>query len=303
MQVQRGSAPTHYSGPAYNAQPQPYQPPMQTQVNYQPVPPVEPMRRYNIDPQQQQTPMQYQTDPIIYQQGFPSQQPRQQPSSYAPRPMPESSPMVDQSFAPPQSQPIVYQQQQQPNYGGQQPYGGQIGAAPMTLNQPASGRTRQGSGSRVPMLRLAGSTAFGGLPVSPSPHKIPTGRRRWTMDQLRQTDGIVPLQSGTNQFASQKGMTAMGMTRNTKLKIEENDPNIRPAGDVLPDVDPNYRIGRFTVGQLRASDGIIPSQYGTNQFASQKGTTGFGTPRDVSGKHLHRFWDEEVDYGDDYYVY
>lgn len=31
--------------------------------------------------------------------------------------------------------------------------------------------------------------------------------RKWTLDQLRQTDGIIPLQSGTNQFASQRGMT------------------------------------------------------------------------------------------------
>jgi len=49
---------------------------------------------------------------------------------------------------------------------------------------------------------------------------------------------------------------------------------------------------RFTVGQLRQSDGIIPLQYGTNRFASQKNMTGFGTPRDVNGKHLHRVWDD-----------
>jgi len=49
---------------------------------------------------------------------------------------------------------------------------------------------------------------------------------------------------------------------------------------------------RFTIGQLRQSDGIIPLQYGTNRFASQKQMTGFGTPRDVNGKHLHRIWDD-----------
>lgn len=49
---------------------------------------------------------------------------------------------------------------------------------------------------------------------------------------------------------------------------------------------------RFSVGQLRQSDGIIPLQYGTNRFASQKGMTGFGSPRDVNGKHLHRVWDD-----------
>jgi len=49
---------------------------------------------------------------------------------------------------------------------------------------------------------------------------------------------------------------------------------------------------RFNIGQLRQSDGIIPLQYGTNRFASQKGMTGFGSPRDVNGKHLHRVWDD-----------
>jgi len=49
---------------------------------------------------------------------------------------------------------------------------------------------------------------------------------------------------------------------------------------------------RFSIGQLRQSDGIIPLQYGTNRFASQKLMTGFGTPRDVNGKHLHRIWDD-----------
>lgn len=49
---------------------------------------------------------------------------------------------------------------------------------------------------------------------------------------------------------------------------------------------------RFNMSQLRQSDGIIPLQYGTNRFASQKGMTGFGSPRDVNGKHLHRVWDD-----------
>ena len=31
-----------------------------------------------------------------------------------------------------------------------------------------------------------------------------TRNGRWTLAQLRQTDGIVPLQSGTNKFDSQK---------------------------------------------------------------------------------------------------
>uniref|UniRef100_A0A1I8AHJ0 Calponin-homology (CH) domain-containing protein n=1 Tax=Steinernema glaseri TaxID=37863 RepID=A0A1I8AHJ0_9BILA len=53
------------------------------------------------------------------------------------------------------------------------------------------------------------------------------------------------------------------------------------------------RNGKFTLGQLRQTDGIVPLQSGTNQFDSQKGMTGFGTPRDVKGKHLKRIWELE----------
>jgi hypothetical protein len=56
--------------------------------------------------------------------------------------------------------------------------------------------------------------------------------------------------------------------------------------------DHSQHRSRFSIGQLRQSDGIIPLQYGTNRFASQKKMTGFGTPRDVNGKHLHRIWDD-----------
>jgi len=56
--------------------------------------------------------------------------------------------------------------------------------------------------------------------------------------------------------------------------------------------DGGQHRSRFSIGQLRQSDGIIPLQYGTNRFASQKLMTGFGTPRDVNGKHLHRIWDD-----------
>jgi len=48
---------------------------------------------------------------------------------------------------------------------------------------------------------------------------------------------------------------------------------------------------QWDMDKLRETDGMIPLQYGTNQYASQKRMTGFGTPRDVAGKHLHRFWD------------
>ncbi|VDM16361.1 unnamed protein product, partial [Wuchereria bancrofti] len=72
-------------------------------------------------------------------------------------------------------------------------------------------------------------------------------------EKARATDGIVPLQSGTNKLASQAGMTGMGMPR-------------------IVDV-------RKTDEQDRNSQGFIHLQMGTNRFANQSGMTGFGMPR------------------------
>ncbi|KAE9420507.1 hypothetical protein Angca_003021 [Angiostrongylus cantonensis] len=99
---------------------------------------------------------------------------------------------------------------------------------------------------------------------------------KWTLRQLRQTDAIVPLQSGTNQFDSQRGKTGFGMPRNTRTAVEFADNG-----------------KRWSIEQLRASDAIVRLQSGTNQFESQKGMTGFGMPRDVKGKHLKRIWELE----------
>lgn len=310
MAATRGSAPVHqYSN--FNTTATPYQSTQQQQSHQQPsyVPGYvqglsEGPRRVTIEQQQpynqqQQTYSQQQQQSYGQQQqpygGYiQSQQPSHQQIIYQPpqqeqqslgytqqpvyQPQPPSNP-------PPQQAPTVYQDYQQT----------------MPLHTPASPirRTRQTSGSRVPMLKLAGAPTFGGLAQSYSlapgyAHKA--AHRKWTLDQLRQTDGIIPLQSGTNQFASQRGMTGFGTPRNTKTRVEA-DPTLRPNLDELPPLNNEYRIGKFTVGQLRASDGIIPSQYGTNQFASQRGMTSFGSPRDVGGKHLHRFWDGYDDYG------
>lgn len=86
---------------------------------------------------------------------------------------------------------------------------------------------------------------------------------KWSIDQLRQTDGIIPLQYGTNKFASQKLMTGFGTPRNTTTKIK---------AECLAELPEEI---------ARASDGELRLQSGTNRFASQKGMTGMGTPRDV----------------------
>ncbi|KRX20758.1 Calponin -like protein OV9M [Trichinella nelsoni] len=62
----------------------------------------------------------------------------------------------------------------------------------------------------------------------------------------------------------------------------------KPAPKVNNKVPPK----RWTFQQLKATDGLIPLQYGTNKFDSQKGMGGFGSPRDVRGKHIHRLWHE-----------
>ncbi|EJW87506.1 hypothetical protein WUBG_01583 [Wuchereria bancrofti] len=103
-----------------------------------------------------------------------------------------------------------------------------------------------------------------------------TRKGKFTLGQLRQTDGLVPLQSGTNQFDSQKGKTGFGMPRNTALNVQFADNG-----------------KKWTIEQLRATDSIIRLQSGTNKYDSQRGMTGFGTPRDVRGKHLKRIWELE----------
>jgi len=42
------------------------------------------------------------------------------------------------------------------------------------------------------------------------------------------------------------------------------------------------RVGRWSLAQLRQTDGIIPSQAGWNKGDSQKLMTGFGTPRNTN---------------------
>ncbi|GMT28487.1 hypothetical protein PFISCL1PPCAC_19784, partial [Pristionchus fissidentatus] len=102
-----------------------------------------------------------------------------------------------------------------------------------------------------------------------------TKNGKFTLAQLRQTDGIVPLQYGTNQFDSQKGKTGFGMPRNTSTKVQFGDDG-----------------KRWNIEGAKDND-FVRLQSGTNQFDSQKGMTGFGTPRDVKGKHLKRIWELE----------
>lgn len=87
---------------------------------------------------------------------------------------------------------------------------------------------------------------------------------KWSIDQLRQTDGIIPLQYGTNKFDSQKGMTKFGTPRNNTTRVKNT---------VMKEVP--EELVRLAEKELRL-------QSGSNQFASQKGMTGMGSGRDVA---------------------
>lgn len=86
---------------------------------------------------------------------------------------------------------------------------------------------------------------------------------RWTLAQLRQTDGIIPSQAGWNKGDSQKLMTNFGTPRNTNTRVKSENLQEIPED-----------IANRTHGEVRL-------QSGTNKYCSQRGMTGFGSGRDV----------------------
>lgn len=50
---------------------------------------------------------------------------------------------------------------------------------------------------------------------------------RWTLAQLRQTDGIIPSQAGWNKGDSQKLMTNFGTPRNTATRVKSENLQVR----------------------------------------------------------------------------
>ncbi|KRY39314.1 Uncharacterized protein T01_13601 [Trichinella spiralis] len=81
----------------------------------------------------------------------------------------------------------------------------------------------------------------------------PSKSSKWTFEQLNAGQSVLSLQTGTNKFASQKGMSAFGSPRANIYRSEDR-------GFVEPD---------------RKGQGITRAQCGTNQFASQKGSSPF----------------------------
>ncbi|GMT10192.1 hypothetical protein PFISCL1PPCAC_1489, partial [Pristionchus fissidentatus] len=84
-------------------------------------------------------------------------------------------------------------------------------------------------------------------------------------DKLMRSEGIIPIQAGSNKYASQKGMTGFGVPRDIIDKIKSEN---------LAELTDEKKIE-----SLKSSTWL---QSGTNKFASQKGQTGFGAPRDVN---------------------
>ncbi|CAI4225032.1 unnamed protein product [Auanema sp. JU1783] len=86
-------------------------------------------------------------------------------------------------------------------------------------------------------------------------------------NKLMRSEGIIPIQAGSNKYASQRGMTGFGVPRDVIDKIKSEN---------LQEITDEKKIE-----SLKASTWL---QSGTNKFASQKGQTGFGSVRDVNYK-------------------
>lgn len=113
----------------------------------------------------------------------------------------------------------------------------------------------------------------------------PTGEiKDWPETVLRASEAIIPAQYGTNKFATQKGVR-IGGNRDITPKVSDktNKENMK----------------EWSEAQLRASESIIPAQYGTNKFATQKGIR-IGASRDIlpkvtdtSNKDNWKQWSDE----------
>lgn len=93
---------------------------------------------------------------------------------------------------------------------------------------------------------------------------------------------IIPLQSGTNKFASQKGFRKFSM----KHKFFANfflfligQTGFGTPRDAVYKPKGSGGVEEVPEEKARMTEGIIPLQSGTNKLASQAGMTGFGMPR------------------------
>lgn len=80
--------------------------------------------------------------------------------------------------------------------------------------------------------------------------------KKWTYEQLKGSAVILNPQTGTNKYASQKGMTGFGMPRSNIAKSKD-------LGYIAPD---------------KRGDDFLRLQCGTNIHASQKGDKSYFAP-------------------------
>jgi len=138
---------------------------------------------------------------------------------------------------------------------------------------------------------------FSGPVIGPKP--VEKNDRGFTEDQLRASHGVIGLQSGTNKFASQSGMTSMGASRHC-ADIRDDDIDKKSmevltlqGGTNLFASQKGMRIGSVRhVSDIRADDfdkagaDHIGLQAGSNKFATQKGM-GLGTVRHCSERNRY----------------
>ncbi|VDP03274.1 unnamed protein product [Soboliphyme baturini] len=102
---------------------------------------------------------------------------------------------------------------------------------------------------------------------------------RLPKEKLMASEGIIPLQSGTNKYETQRGMTGFGVPRDVVDKVKCK--NLRP----IEDETKLMKLKDVSEDKQKSTDGLIPLQSGTNKLASQAGMTGFGMPRSVLGRY------------------
>jgi len=125
---------------------------------------------------------------------------------------------------------------------------------PLGIKSPTPGRTHGLPTQPKSVLRRAEWFSAG----KPSKHD---------KNKLMRSEGIIPIQAGSNKYASQRGMTGFGQPRDVIDKVKSEN---------LAEITDEEKIKN-----LKQSTWL---QSGTNKFASQKGQTGFGSPRDVNYK-------------------